>query len=334
MKKLKIGLVGILAVIFIFCLELGCKKGKGITLPNTEVTWQEVESPTTKDLYSVFTLSEDDAWAVGDSGTIIHWDGSEWSLVESHTISSLRSIYFVSKSNGWASGGSSIIHYEGTKWELQESELEKGLYRISFADENNGWAVADTTPDSLIGSVERIILHTSDGGKNWQILKRILKPLTSIFFLDETIGWAVDNGFGDILYTSNGGIDWESQIDVERFLSDIFFFNQNVGWAVGCRTILYTKDGGIHWEYQIKSGVVWFTSIIFADSWNGLAVGYNDTEGGSNLAQVAYTTNGGKTWYIQSVDIEAELWDVDMFNSNNGWAVGGNGVILRYTFDN
>ena len=47
----------------------------------TSGSWQEVESPTDKDLYSVFALSEDIAWAVGDSGVIIHWDGEKWTLL-------------------------------------------------------------------------------------------------------------------------------------------------------------------------------------------------------------------------------------------------------------
>ena len=36
-------------------------------------------SPTTKDLSEVWGSASDNIYAVGESGTIIHYDGSNWS---------------------------------------------------------------------------------------------------------------------------------------------------------------------------------------------------------------------------------------------------------------
>ncbi|RLI15848.1 hypothetical protein DRO41_03500, partial [Candidatus Bathyarchaeota archaeon] len=41
-------------------------------------TWNEVASPTTETLYSVFMVDANDGWAVGKNGTILHWTGTEW----------------------------------------------------------------------------------------------------------------------------------------------------------------------------------------------------------------------------------------------------------------
>ena len=67
-----------LSCVLCLFLVVGCRE-----IPQPSGGWHEVESPTDKDLYSVFALSQDNAWAVGDSGVIIHWDGETWSLVES-----------------------------------------------------------------------------------------------------------------------------------------------------------------------------------------------------------------------------------------------------------
>ncbi len=34
----------------------------------------------TNDLYGVWGAAPDDVWAVGDHGTVIHWNGSDWSV--------------------------------------------------------------------------------------------------------------------------------------------------------------------------------------------------------------------------------------------------------------
>src|SRR5437867_4478647 len=34
-------------------------------------------------LFGVFAVSDDDVWAVGGAGTILHYKGSHWSIVES-----------------------------------------------------------------------------------------------------------------------------------------------------------------------------------------------------------------------------------------------------------
>ncbi len=62
-------------------------------------------------------VGADDGWIVGDSGTILRWNGAEWSTVTSPTTKWLYSVSLVSPDDGWAVGANgAIIRWTGTAW--------------------------------------------------------------------------------------------------------------------------------------------------------------------------------------------------------------------------
>ena len=54
-------------------------------------------------------VSADDGWAVGDHGTMLHWDGNAWTRVVAPTTSPLHDVSMISATDGWAVGGSATI---------------------------------------------------------------------------------------------------------------------------------------------------------------------------------------------------------------------------------
>ena len=57
-------------------------------------------------------VSVTDGWAVGDSGAMLHWDGTSWQNVPSPAPYSLFSVAMVSETDGWSVGSSgAILHY-------------------------------------------------------------------------------------------------------------------------------------------------------------------------------------------------------------------------------
>ncbi len=103
---------------------------------------REWTSPTPYYLYSVFMVSATDGWAVGGSGTIIRYDGTEWSNVTSPTTETLNSMHMVSASDGWAVGiEGTIIRWDGTNWNTVTSPTTETLRSVHMVSASDGWAV-------------------------------------------------------------------------------------------------------------------------------------------------------------------------------------------------
>jgi hypothetical protein len=60
-------------------------------------------------LHAVWAAAPDDAWAVGDSGTIAHWDGQVWTIVPSQTSLALYGVWGSGPLDVWAVGDQGVI---------------------------------------------------------------------------------------------------------------------------------------------------------------------------------------------------------------------------------
>ena len=85
--------------------------------------WQITATPTNVHhigLNSVAFDGSGSAFAVGQVGTILHWNGSTWSVDPqslSLTSATLNAVAFAPDGEGWAVGGrGTILHYDGTAW--------------------------------------------------------------------------------------------------------------------------------------------------------------------------------------------------------------------------
>ena len=97
------------------------------------------------------------------------------------------------------------------------------------------------------------IINSSDG-KNWhQSNVPVQSTLTSVFFLDESLGWAVGHD-ATILHTQDGGKNWQIQYyqpDLEKPFLDVVFKNAQEGVVVGAYGLmLRTLDGGRTWQNE------------------------------------------------------------------------------------
>jgi hypothetical protein len=69
-------------------------------------------SGTSNWLFGVWGSSGSNVFAVGDSGTILHYDGSSWSSMTSGTSNDLEGVWGSSGSNVFATGeGGTILHH-------------------------------------------------------------------------------------------------------------------------------------------------------------------------------------------------------------------------------
>ncbi len=205
--------------------------------------------------------------------------------------------------------------YPQNVWNAQNSGVSNVLYEVQFVDENSGW----------ICGHGGIILHTSNGGIDWE--SQSVPPANyygSIFFIDDQNGWSA--GYASrIIHTSDGGTNWSLQSTPTDYgISDLFFTDGNTGWTVGgkartftdpIKEIMHTTDGGNSWSLQYSgSDEEPLAAVYFLDNENGWAVGSSST--------IMHTTNGGVSWSFQMSGPGYQFSDVFFITENTGWVVG------------
>ena len=125
MKKLLV-----LFIVLILCASaiVGCSSSGNITS-----TWKSQKDPASSQspLFSVWGFSSSNVFAVGDQGTILHYNGKVWSNMTSGTTNDLLGIWGSSSSNVFAVGDQgTILHYNGKGWSNMTSGTTNDLLGI------------------------------------------------------------------------------------------------------------------------------------------------------------------------------------------------------------
>ena len=112
-------LVGVARVIGAVVLCIGL-----LVVPSVfaEAAW-ESQNLTSAEYYlsGVWGFSGSDVFAVGEGGTILHYDGTEWAPMSSGTTSNLEEVWGTARNNVYAVGeDGTILHYNGTEWSPME----------------------------------------------------------------------------------------------------------------------------------------------------------------------------------------------------------------------
>ena len=96
-----------------------------------------------------------DVWAVGDLGTIIHFDGERWSRVSSGTTDELVAIGGRGPGDAWAIGKNrTLLRLSGGAWKsvaLPKIDNEELLSDLLVLPNGDAWIVGGMTKTSLVG---------------------------------------------------------------------------------------------------------------------------------------------------------------------------------------
>lgn len=278
------------------------------------------------ELHSLFPLSPDRIWAVGDRGLILASEdgGIHWRAQESGTTCSLRDIFFVDPLRGWAVGyavqpfsrrafGVVLSTIDGgKKWNYTPQPLLPPLHGIRRTANGNlivwgGWST------QLASSV----FESIDGGKTWAPSPNVTAEYTSIFPLMS--GW--------IGTAANGtAFHWE--------------LHQTTPVGEGKLWNLFQCDGenvvGIDREKQLCVGPLadvrqWRNapSPRFLSSIGVLGVSKRAIfAAGSPSTLVARSDDSGKTWHAIESPIQSPLKLFTFLDENRGWAISEMGDIV------
>ena len=288
-----------------------------------------------QDLNTVFFLDSKRGWVGGDKGFMSRTDdgGRTWIRQDVGTSNAINDIYFRDKEDGFLIAGNTILvtSDSGTRWtqarRFLPAEFDGGaveLYSVRFSSKNKGWVVGSISKGDRV--IDSILLYTDDGGTSWQRQRVPSKSeLIHIDFDNDRRGWIVGAG-GMIINTIDGGTTWNIQKSgTSATLFHVEFRNDKKGWAVGERgTILKTTDGGNTWTSVTAHVRSTLLSVEFVNDDDGWAVG----RGGA----IVRSDDGGLTWVQQDATVKENLYAL-YFHKKIGWAVGGNGLVLRYERD-
>jgi len=285
-----------------------------------------------KDLNTVYFLDSKRGWVGGDGGYLSRTDdgGQTWSRQTVGTNSGINDIYFRDKEAGFLLAGNTIFitRDNGARWESSRVFLptefdgaEVELYSVRFSSKKKGWVVGSVSKKDVV--VDSVLVYTDDAGQTWRRQKAPSQTeLIHIDFVNDKRGWIVGAG-GTILNTVDAGETWTKQNSgTDATLYHIDFRDDKKGWAVGERgTILRTLDGGESWIATPSTAKNTILSVQFLSDDEGWVVG----RGGV----IMRTEDQGRTWVQQESTTKQNLYALN-FNKKIGWAVGGDGTLLRF----
>ncbi|HPN32908.1 MAG TPA: cohesin domain-containing protein [bacterium] len=256
-------------------------------------SWQEVSTKKEHTFYDIFSLSAQNAIAVGSSSY-----SSDSYYLTAETIDGGKNWL-----NAEVSG--SGLHQAEAVSVTQHAETKTPVYVIAKAD---GKLLYSTGPAS--GSRVWESGHSESG----------------VHFLDVHMignyGWAVCTQ-GIIYKTYNYGKEWwRKDSGVDSDIAAVHFADIDHGWAATYGgEVLSTTDAGETWRAKkIDNDIL--TGIHFCDTQNGIVV--------SATGHIFHTQDGGSNWQGISHSLGADkgFMDVVMLSPRKAWAAGWDDVLL------
>ncbi|HMG33883.1 MAG TPA: YCF48-related protein [Blastocatellia bacterium] len=264
-------------------------------------SFQEVDAGVTTGLNDVFAR-KDGVWIVGDGGLILtSTDGG-------HRFNPL--LYNTDPNRNRLPSKSPSSRSVNNQPPPAQGAID--LYSIQFADETHGYIVGD----------RGLILATSDAGASWREQRSGTDAqLFHLAFKGER-GWAVGTG-GTIVHTENGGESWVPQpSNVPNDLNRVFVVTDKVLLATGDKGVLLRSESwGASWSRIPVPTQDPLFGVSFIDKKTGWVVGYG--------GRILRTYDGGKSWIEQASGTQIDLFAV-AFHKNRGYALGRDGLVLRY----
>jgi photosystem II stability/assembly factor-like uncharacterized protein len=195
---------------------------------NNGQTWTLMNSTTTQRMYGVATFNANNAFAVGDNGVILNYDGTNW-VNQNVGVTTRFWDVDVDKTaptpTAYAVGsGGTIYKYDGTTWAPQNSGLSAGLFGTSAVGNNVVYAVG--------GLTQGLILKTTNGGLTWNtVLNGVDVSFRSVTAIADT-AWAC--AFDGIIYeTRDGGSSWVRYSVGDTYNNNGIIFKTSKGVVAG-----------------------------------------------------------------------------------------------------
>ena len=265
----------------------------GTILHYNGVKWSPMASPTTQTLNGLFGLSADSIFAVGNGGTILRYNGSSWSTMSSGTSEALRGVWGSSSTDMFAVGDrGTILRYNGSAWSVMSSGPSETLRGVWGSSSTDVFAVGDG------GTILRY-----DGSWSPAVSAGTFPTLRGVWGSSSTDVFAVGDGGTILRYNGTSWLRWSGSLDC---LNSVWGNSSENVFAVGCRGAIVHYDGS-SWSPMTSSTTyplhaVWgnsSTDDVLAVGGEGAVIGHD----GQIWSSVA-SSNG---WLVETVDSSGDL---------------------------
>ncbi|MGB9696813.1 MAG: WD40/YVTN/BNR-like repeat-containing protein, partial [Ignavibacteria bacterium] len=266
--------------------------------------WQNPK-PHGYTLWGLYFLNQRTGWACGMYGVVQKTTngGLTYSYQQIDSVQ-LTSVYFLNEMTGYIGGGVGRLYRTtdgGNTYTLIRNGPNEIIYRLVFTDGINGWAWGGTATNT------GFILHTGDGGWNWQIqYSNSYGEVASLSFLNSGTGYGCLYPGGAIIKTTNGGQNWVTICDSTINSPHIIcFLNETTGIMGSYYTaeVMKTTNGGYNW-YHIYN--TFFQNYIDDIGFVNETTGFLST--GPYFLSTSYilkSTDAGENWFVSLVSTEA-----------------------------
>jgi len=222
----------------------------------TSSGWSAMSSGTTSNLRGVWAASASDVWAVGVKGTVLRYNGTAWSTVNVGSTSDFDAVWGASSTNVWLVGSGNVLQWNGTGY-------------TSYGFSGTLLSVSGTGPTDVWTTGESTFLHHFTG--TWSLCK----PDSSV----STMFAVLAVGVGDVWVSDLGGL-YETMHLVG-------------GQWVGQRT-----GGAIFNSMAARSPTdIWGTDGSRVGRWNGVSWQVTQPFGTSKQLW-SVTTTPGHLWVV------------------------------------
>lgn len=285
--------------------------------------------PMGADLNSIFVLSNDEAWAVGEHGITLHYLDGRWHWEPTGIQTELNAVTGTAPDDLWATGvGYTMLHWDGQGWSDAGLPFIGRLETITTLwawDPQTVWA------GSTGGGAFQPAVLTYDGG-SWA------KSVFAFSSINAIWGTAADDvWFNDALSTM-----WHYDGAQLTFLRDdagsplrldntygLWGASRDSYWAGALFGQVLHYDGSA-WKVAAQPGhlrALWGSSDN--DVWG---VGNAQLDAGRSWPYAGSDLFHGSTtqWSSQPAPTDRRLMAVHGTSASNVWVAGAGGTVLRY----
>jgi hypothetical protein len=281
-------------------------------------------------LRDLWGSSDHDIFAVGDGGTILHYDGHGWSQIPSGTDCHLRSLWGTSSRDLFAAGGGgTILHYDGSTWSTLFADPSLNFFGIWASSSSDIYCIGMTNTWGDDGMVSRVYHYDGSACRPVAEATGDFAELRSIWASSSTDIYAVGEGDPDGTMLHYDGVTWTQAPLPVRFVMAI--------WGSSSRDVFVVGGEERNDEHSPGSYLTHFDGTEWRSEATNLVRYCDFSNVGGSSAKDVYFLGGGLdhfngSSFDASVGIGGEYPMQDFWASPNAVYVVGDGERV-YLFD-